>query len=217
MNGIYRRLGFLIFCVAAIHLAFFFFNFSKRSKTPSKKNLVINTHYVNPIPTPSPLKPCVKSKKRTEKPKNIIQQKCCSRPTPRVLQKQAILQEVGKTFTKMECKREEVKNLPLLLPKSIDMLQVNCLEEEQEEMGYFVTLVALLKERLELPEWGRVKLELILFNTGQVQTVHVLQTESEKNGRYLEQRLMSLLFPPFTEELKKEKNHSFLLTFCNEK
>jgi len=103
------------------------------------------------------------------------------------------------------------------LPKPIDMLQVDCAEEEQEETDYFVALISLLKEKLELPEWGRVKLELTLFNTGKVQTIRVLQTESERNKRYLEQQLISLPFPSFTEELRKEKNHSFLFVFCNEK
>jgi len=231
MRHTYHRLIILTLCVVLIHLAFFLGNFSKSNKPSSKKALVINTYYVQPKSTH--LQPSVKkqnsvqqkhsspiAQKRTtlNKKRNSVQQKPLSKKSSLPLvQHKALLKEIGKNFAKMEYKRGELHNTPLLLPKSIDTLQVNCIEKKHEEMGYFALLVSLLKERLELPEWGRVKLELVLLSTGGVQTIRILQAESEKNRRYLEQQLISLLFPPFTEELKEEKTHSFVLTFCNEK
>jgi len=210
-----RRFRILILSVFLTHLAFFFFDFSKRKPPLPKKSLIVNT-YTHPEPPPPNPRPS--QKPPPEKPKKIAQKHPPpAKKTAQALQKQKVLKELQETLAKIKIKQEEVQKSPLPLPKSIDTLQIDRAEEKQEETSYFILLVSSLKEALELPELGKVKLELTLLNTGQVQTVRVLQTESEKNKRYLEQQLMFFGFPPFTEELKNERSHTFVLTFCNEK
>jgi len=185
-----RRLGTLVSCVVIAHLTFFFFDFSERSSPPRKSSLVVHT-YIAPAP---------KIKKRARKTHTKISQK------------QKVLKELGKTLAKIKSRQKEVTHTQLEFPHSIDQLQV-----DQNEANYFSIITSTLKEALELPELGSVKLELILSNSGQVLKVRVDHAESEKNKHYLEQQLMFFEFPPFTEDLKNEKTHTFVLTFCNEK
>jgi hypothetical protein len=210
-----RRLGILIFSVILSHLALFFFDFSKRKAPLPKKSLIVNT-YSRPEPPPPNPRP---SQKPPPEKSNNISQKVPSpvKKTPQVLQKQKVLKELGETLEKIEIKKEDVQKLPLPLLKPIESLQIDHIEEKQEETSYYILLASSLKEALELPELGKVKLELTLLNTGQVQTLRILEAESEKNKRYLEQQLIFFGFPPFTEDLKNERRHTFVLTFCNEK
>lgn len=221
------RLSILIFCVVSFHLFLFFFNFSKREQGCIKKRLITNTYYLRP--PPSPIKPQVKppqvklkdthsprptppSSKPQVKPK--LKNFTPNKKSPPLSQKQKTLQELREALSKIKHKQNQISKLPLTLPQSINTLQIDLSEEEGE---YSAALVSSLKKKLELPEEGRVKLELILFNSGKMRKVNVLQAESEKNRNYLEQQLRSLTFPPFTKELKKKKEHSFILLFCNEK
>ncbi|NGX50178.1 MAG: hypothetical protein K1060chlam2_00019 [Chlamydiae bacterium] len=187
----------LIFTVLSLHLALFFFDFSKKSTPPPKRSLIVNT-YVQPPP-----------KRYAQKPTKRAQPKRKPRATTR---RQKVLKELGEILTKLESKQEELPPSPLTLPKSITRLQI-----DGEEVNYFSLLTQRLKEALELPEVGSVKLELTLQSNGRVIKVHVLLAESEKNKHYLEQQLMFLGFPPFTSELITEREHTFVLTFFNEK
>lgn len=204
-----RRLGILILSVVVAHLALFFFNFSKPSPPPPKKSLIVNTYIPPPTPPPPPPRPTQKPQHQKVKP--VIHKHSTS-------QRQKVLKELGETLAKIESRQEEIKQqAPLTLPKPIETLQIDRAEQKQEEADYFVILASSLKEALELPEFGKVKLELTLLNTGKVEKVRIVHSESEKNRHYLEQQLLFLLLPPFTEELKKERKHTFVLTFCNEK
>jgi len=193
-----RRFGILIFCVVLAHLSLLFMDFSKQSPPPPKHSLIVNT-YSLPKPQPPPPKPRPKQKPYPGRVKKASE-------------KQKILSELSKTLAKIESMQTKVEHSPLLLPKSIDSLQV-----DREDANYFSILAVFLKEALELPEVGSVKLELTLFKDGRVQQVRVLTSESEKNKHYLEKQIKFLRFPPFTEGLKKERKHTFVLTFCNEK
>ena len=188
-----RKKLLLISSIVGIHLFFFFFNFRGESANPApKKSLIVHT-YVPPPPKP---KPVVKSPPTS------------SRPSPST-SKQSFLK---KTLSNIETPPPPSAALPL--PKKIQSLQIDH-ADKKEETDYFISLAHALKEALELPEQGEVKLELTVSCMGRVLKLRILQALSENNRRYLELNLPQMSLPPFSEDLKNESAHTFTLTFCN--
>lgn len=193
-----RRL-LLIGSVVGVHLFFFFFNFKeKHAQPPPKKSIVVHTY------TPPPPKPVIQAPSSRKK--------SAPRPAPQSNHKKEILKDLQETLSKIETTPPPFS--PLLLPKQIHSLQIDH-ADKKEKTDYFVTLAHALKEGLELPEQGEVKLELTVSKTGRVLKLHILYAQSEKNRRYLELNLPQMSLPPFSEELKHENAHLFTLTFCN--
>ncbi len=77
-------------------------------------------------------------------------------------------------------------------------------------------MIGYLHQSLHLPEFGEVKIQLTLRQDGSVAKLVVLNTESEKNKRYLEGNLPRLKLPSFNGSFAQKKEHTFVLTFCNE-
>lgn len=77
-------------------------------------------------------------------------------------------------------------------------------------------MIGYLHQSLHLPEFGEVKIQLTLRQDGSVAKLVVLNTESDKNKRYLEGSLPRLHFPSFSGSFAKKTEHTFVLTFCNE-
>ncbi len=89
-------------------------------------------------------------------------------------------------------------------------------EECSGEESFFVSsLIERLQETLDLPEIGEVKVELVLKRDGSFVKMKVVHSASEKNKKFLEQELKTVTFPPFSGDLKDEKEHTFVITFCN--
>ncbi|MCB1110809.1 MAG: hypothetical protein KDK64_07480 [Chlamydiia bacterium] len=184
----------LIGSIVGIHLFVFFFNFREEAPPPSpKKSLLVHTYVP---PPPKPKAPVTKSSPSP------------SRPSPST-SKQSLLK---KTLSNIETPPPPSATLPL--PKKIQSLQIDH-ADKKEETDYFISLAHALKEALELPEQGEVKLELTVSCMGRVLKLRILQAVSEKNRRYLELNLPQMSLPPFSEELKNESAHTFTLTFCN--
>jgi outer membrane biosynthesis protein TonB len=78
---------------------------------------------------------------------------------------------------------------------------------------YHSTLMGYLKQTLNLPEYGEVKIQLTLKQDGTLVKLVVLKTESEKNRKYLEGSLPHLRFPQLSG---KKNQETFIITFCNE-
>jgi hypothetical protein len=180
----------------------------KHSPPPPKKSIVVNT-YVPPPPkaTPSVSKPHTQQKAKVAPNKPAIFPK---KSTPS--KKNEILKDLKETLSRIETKAPPETSLSL--PQQIQSLQIDH-ADKKEETDYFISLAHALKEELELPELGEVKLELTVSHTGQVLKLRILQALSEKNRRYLELNLPRLRLPPFSEDLKNENAHTFTLTFCN--
>jgi hypothetical protein len=192
-----RKTRILVSSVVAVHLFFFFFDFKEKHSPPSpKKSIVVNTY----IPPPPIQKPVVKAI-----PKRSI-------PTHKNTHKNEILNELKESLSKIETTAPPESSLSL--PKKIQSLQIDH-ADKKEETDYLVSLAYALKESLELPEHGDVKLELTVSHTGRVLKLRILQALSEKNRRYLELNLPQMSLPPFNEDLKNENAHTFTLTFCN--
>ena len=74
--------------------------------------------------------------------------------------------------------------------------------------SYETLLVEYLKELLELPEQGEVKLQLTLSRDGRVQRHTVLEATSS-NRSYIDHEIAQLRLPPFESHFQKEKEHTF--------
>ncbi|MCP5504090.1 MAG: hypothetical protein H7A41_02940 [Chlamydiales bacterium] len=211
-----RRLALLTGSVVAVHLFFFFFNFkNEKHPPPPKKSIVVHTF----VPRPSP-KPKVTTRTETSSSSKKVQKsqlsKKIEKPKPNsTSKKNEILKELNDSLKKIEpTTSPEQKNL-LTFPKNIQSLQIDQ-TEEPETSDYFTLLAQTLKEELELPEYGDVKLELTVHNNGRVLKIRVIHTASLKNQKYLELNLPKVILPPFSEDFKNEREHTFTLTFCNE-
>jgi hypothetical protein len=102
----------------------------------------------------------------------------------------------------------------------VDGLKDKKLTNKHEMVGmsheYQESLIHYLQETLNLPEYGEVKIEVTLRQDGSVAHMVVVKAESEKNRKYLEAHLPKLKFPRLDEPFSSKKQHTFVLTFCNE-
>ncbi|MCB1114917.1 MAG: hypothetical protein KDK71_00480 [Chlamydiia bacterium] len=195
-----RRILILTCSVISVHLFFFFFNFSKSHKPPKAKQSIIVRTFTPPPPTIRQIE--TKTVKKGAKPQ--VNRK-----------NDDLLNDLKESLTKIEKQNAIEMPTPLFFPKNIPSLEIDQ-AEEPEVTDYFTLIAQTLKSELELPELGDVKLELTVLNNGKVMKLHILHTESEKNRRYLELKLPTLILPSFTEDLKNKPEHTFTLTFCNE-
>ncbi|MCB1107589.1 MAG: hypothetical protein KDK76_05800 [Chlamydiia bacterium] len=195
----------LISIVVAVHLFFFLFDFKEKTPPPPpKKSIVVNT-YTPPPPAPAP-----KKRSHTSSPQH--KGAVSSKGKAPLAKKNALLKDLKETLSNIET--HSPPDATLSLPKKIQNLQIDQ-GDRKEKTDYVVSLAQVLKEGLELPEHGVVKLELTVSQSGRVLKLQVLHTASEKNKRYLELNLPQISLPPFNEELKNESEHTFTLTFCN--
>jgi hypothetical protein len=137
-------------------------------------------------------------------------------PSQETKKKNDLLKELRESLTKIENQSSAAESsIALTPPKTIQKLEIDHFESE-EPVDYFLLLAETLKNELELPEYGDVKLELTVLNNGRVTKLRILNASSEKNKRYLELKLPTLFLPSFSDNLKNEREHTFTLTFCNE-
>lgn len=85
----------------------------------------------------------------------------------------------------------------------------------EKERCYQDILASHLRDVLKLPEYGEVKIKLMLANSGKVLKVDVLSTQSEENRKYVKNSLPKILFPSFDSFIKEDK-YSFSITLKNE-
>lgn len=199
-----RRVLILTCSVVSVHLFFFFFNFRKSPEIPkAKQSIIVRTFTPPPKSPPTSIRQTeTKTIKKGAKPQANRK-------------KDDVLNDLKESLTKIEKQNAIETPTPLSFPKNIPSLEIDQ-AEEPEVTDYFTLIAQTLKSELELPELGDVKLELTVLNNGKVMKLHILHTESEKNRRYLELKLPTLILPSFTEDLKNKPEHTFTLTFCNE-
>ncbi len=82
--------------------------------------------------------------------------------------------------------------------------------------NYVGSLIDCLQSGLDLPEVGDVRVELKLGKNGSYLNMKVIRSASKRNQELIESRLPLMKFPPFSGSLQKEKEHSFVITFCNQ-
>ncbi|MBS0604711.1 MAG: hypothetical protein JSS60_06715 [Verrucomicrobia bacterium] len=137
----------------------------------------------------------------------------------------SLLQELEESIAKIETKSDKSAvgkkaSAPLKaiapIALQIDSVSGGDNSSDDGESDYADLLVGHLHRSLSLPEYGEVKIQLSLRQDGSVAKVIVLKTQSEKNRQYLESNLLRLKFPRFEGVYSNKKEHTFVLTFCNE-
>lgn len=132
-----------------------------------------------------------------------------------------LLKELEETVAKIDEKRDKIiPSRQIDAPKWLHPLKIDTIKEidndgDVGDESYEQSLVGCLKESLDLPEFGEVKIELTLSINGDMMKLRVLESQSEKNKTYLEKNLKLMKFPPFGG-LSSDKKRTFILTFCND-
>jgi outer membrane biosynthesis protein TonB len=167
-----------------------------------------------PPPRPaSPPRPKTEPKKQQTLPDK--QAKAPSKP----LVPQHLLRELEETIAKINENQDKIsKRERSSVPQKIKPLEVDSAGDEQLlSVGppYREVVVGYLREALHLPDYGEVKIQVTLRKDGSVERLKVLQAESERNRKYLEEHLPFLTFPP-PYGLSDRSEMTFIFTFCNE-
>jgi hypothetical protein len=94
-----------------------------------------------------------------------------------------------------------------------------CIESKGQtpsfQQTYGQSLIAYLESSLDLPEYGKVKLELCIDRKGHLVKSQVLDSENDKNSEFLKNRLPELTFPCFNDFQITENTLTFTISFRN--
>jgi hypothetical protein len=107
------------------------------------------------------------------------------------------------------------KNFSLDIPTAIAEETTQKFSASQKE--YNAYLISYLQECLDLPEYGAVKMELVMTAEGKLLDMSILSSENVKNSEFLKNRLPRLAFPCFNDFNIHEKTLTFTITFRNAK
>ncbi len=179
---------------------------SKKAAPPQKTPPPTPPAKKKPAAAPAAKRPPIADKKSAAAP---IPAKPKKKPIP-----QELLQELEESIAKIDEKRDKLyRRNKLEAAPAVQILKIDSLsvDETSSDDSYAETLVVHLKQALNLPDYGEVKIQLTLSKDGDVEKLVVVKSESEKNKHYLEKHLPRLKFPSLNSE-----SHTFVLTFCNE-
>ncbi len=212
---------------------------SPTSSNPKKQTSAPLSQSPSPkkeTPPPAPSKNTTKKPEKKEAQKQPpAKQKTKLAPTPKntaqpkktpTISKQLLL-ELEESIAKIDPKRDTLRSerpspfspsasLPKVEFNKVEHTTQTSFEEEDSLDDYADVLVHYLHHHLKLPEYGVVKIQLILQKDGFVKKLIVLQSESERNKKHLEQELPKMRFPDFGILLSGKKEQTFVLTFSNE-
>lgn len=195
---------------------------------PQEKLVQSTTQAVKAVATKSPSRetanqPSVKKPKANSvaKVEPARTKQPLSKP-PEVRKTKKLLTELQESIAKIETNRDNVSPTSMIsVPTPIKELKADSYEIQsgaltEESAGYKDVLIQHLKDALNLPGYGTVKIELTLSHEGIMQKLDVVYSDSEVNRLYLENALSQLSFPHFNGELVNKKSYKFCLTFCSD-
>lgn len=111
----------------------------------------------------------------------------------------------------------KVSSVGTLASETIQTVSCEGAEEcSPAESRYIAELIRRLKLSLKLPEYGEVRLKLIIARSGAVTSLTILNSSSSLNKKSVEQKLKNLSFPAFGNSFQGEKSHTFTLILSNE-
>jgi hypothetical protein len=170
--------GFVLFSMMIQHWITF--------APPKRKQIAVHTFRVAPPPkqtivhAPAPKKEAVVGKKQAPK-------KGTDKPvakSPRVDQK--LVKEIEASLAAVSSPTKTTKQEIAIPTLSFDL---------PEEMSPAETIAVFLREALQLPEFGEVRVELSIDSSGRLEKLEILESKSEKNAEFLRNQLPELLFP----------------------
>jgi hypothetical protein len=113
-----------------------------------------------------------------------------------------LLKEIEQNIAAIASPKIEKK--PELEVPSLPVVEEAVMESATEKIAQF------LQQMLQLPEFGEVRVLVMIDRTGQLENFEVLDTKSEKNAEFLRNQLPSLRFPCLNETV------SLTIVFSNE-
>lgn len=172
---------------------------------PAKRHKIA----VNMVQIEAPKKPAAVVKVAPVKPasKKVAPVKAPPKPTPTPKKKEVAPPPPQKSVDASLLKEIE-DNLEILsnhLPPTQQktVIQIPTFSEarprESNQGTMDETIAAFLQEALTLPEFGEVKVFLSIDTVGQLQSLEIISSRSEKNARFLKNRLPELHYPCLNE------------------
>ncbi|HAB99668.1 MAG TPA: hypothetical protein DCE71_07600, partial [Parachlamydiales bacterium] len=140
-----------------------------------------------------------------------------AKPTPKPPAKQQknseLLKQVSSALAELKTLEKKKARRSFAVPEKISLESKK--QTSSFEHSYSQTLIAYLENSLDLPEYGKVKLELCIDRTGRLVKSEVLASENEKNSEFLKTRLPELKFPCFNDVHMTENTLTFTVSFLN--
>lgn len=209
-----------VFWISIIHIACIYYLFFDQSSINIKKNkktfIVKNVI----IQKPQPVKQ-VTSVKQSQTRKTVTVKNNDQKKKPPKIEKQEKKTSPQNLLNKLE---DSIKNLEktsnvssqsnLSIPKQITTLNIDN-KEKVNPTGYKELLVEELKNNLNLPDYGEVKVKITINIDGSITNVVIIEAKSKKNQDYLKNTLPQLVFPWFNQYVKEQTN--LMINFKNAK
>jgi len=167
---------------------------------------------IKPKKMPAPIKkkkPTARKKPKAKKQPALVKKK----KEPKVPDQ--LRQDLQNSIAKLTKKRDKDSSKNTLqVPKWTPQLKVE--QVGTSDVAVFTSaLIACLQNALDLPERGAVKVKLTLKKEGKFVKMHLISSESALNSKFLEREIPVVSYPSFSGQLKQEKEHTFVITFCN--
>ncbi len=200
------------------HVALLFF-LARSAPTPKSvsKPLSVHTHTLitptpklaaspspsSPIPRPLPDKPKPKLEKKSVAPPKKAPATKASKPDRR-----ALIGALKKSLASFETDSTPSKTPSLTsTPLASETLV--------QQASYEQAITATLQNALTLPRSGNIELEVTLTRAGALEKLRIKNATNSNNKTYLEEALPRVLFPPFGNNFRGEKSHTFVITLTS--
>lgn len=202
-------------------------------KTPEKSSVTAPPKQPKKKPTPPPSQPekpaAVKTPaKTTPSPKKnakpVIKKEPPLPSAPPLVSKE-LIKELQESIAKIDGKQDKLKQESKAGPaaevsptplKSLSSLEKINTPAPSSQSAVKELLMHELHSVLHLPDYGEVKMHLIMRSDGSIAEVKVIKADSKKNKAYLEKELLKHRFPFISEMNLSQETLSFMITFCNE-
>ncbi len=202
----------IFFVVIAIHLCFIFI-FSMNKKDPffdmKKKQVIVNEKIL--------IQPSFKE----EKKKSVIRKKSkhiVKKTEPyKNKKKDYLLKKLEESIAQTDTLKSN-KNNDIIIPTKISKLNIDSKVEiftKDEKPQYHQLLIDEMQNNLHLPEYGEVKMEVVISSQGEVKSLKAIDVKSNKNQIYLEKAINNMTFPWIEQFFSEKKDISFTITFRN--
>jgi len=184
-----KHLKAIVIIIVAFHGLIIFK--ASQYKQKQKQKMKVETVYLQPKPIET--KPVIPVKKQP-----LI--KRAKKPVPKPIPKRKIAPSKKQPVQRKRAPSSQ-KKAPPSSPKPYN-------KNWQQE------LVQVLYEKLDFPEFGKVKAKLEIRGDGRVKSIEIIGSENEKNEQYLLETLMGLQLPKWS--LNANEKQTLTITFANE-
>lgn len=199
-----------------------------KKSEPAKKSQPKPTPKKTPTPSNAPKENKEKDKAKIaaaelQKKIEAEQQAVRARQQKLLSQAQENIAKIDKSRDKIALSKFSNSGGAISSPAAITSLQIDAMPEggsgqklSDYEVSYRDELAGRLKLLLKLPEYGEVKIKLILDRSGKVAKVVVVSAESAANRKYIEKTVPTLTFSAFGSNFDQAAQYTFSITLTND-